>query len=211
MNDSYLTLSHETEDEYTVQKSRFIGSAFPCHSEEAATTYIQKIKSQYRDANHHCYAYIIGENMGIMRYSDDGEPGGTAGQPILSVIKGASIVNCCIIVTRFFGGLLLGTGGLVRAYTQAAQNVLKAAGIIRMEMTCRDLCEVPYTVWDKTKYELEKLPVSIKDISYGTAVSFSLLTRKKDRDIILRKLTDATGRQMDYLPDGEAFEAWPAE
>ena len=132
MTDSYITVSGISCEEIIINKSRFIGYASPCSSENDALTFLQSIRDEHKTATHHCYAYIIGENCGIMRYSDDGEPGGTAGMPIMDVMRTKSIVNCCIVVVRYFGGTLLGTGGLVRAYTQSAQAALSASGIVRM-------------------------------------------------------------------------------
>ena len=163
-----------------------------------------------RDARHHCYAYIIGQNEGILRYSDDGEPGGTAGMPILSLMRAEKLVNCCVVVTRYFGGILLGTGGLVRAYTEGCRMALDAAGIVRMELTNRFLCEVPYGVWDSVRYALERMPVRTAEINFGAAVEFSLLVRKADQEKVLRELENISNRNFEYLAEGSAFEAWPA-
>ena len=206
--DSYYTLAREGEARYTVQKSLFIGNAVSCLTEEEAQQYLRKIRENTKDASHHCFAYIIGNNEGIMRYSDDGEPGGTAGMPIISVIRAEKIVNCCVVVTRYFGGILLGTGGLVRAYTQTCKLALEASGISRMEWTCHDLCEVPYSFWDRIRYLLEDLPVRIQNISYTSAVSFELLTRQKDHICVLDKLQTATNRQIVVLENGEQYEPW---
>jgi len=208
MMDSYLTLGTESEARFTVQKSVFIGHASPCVSEEEALALIRRLSEETKDASHHCYAYIIGTNEGIMRYSDDGEPGGTAGLPMISLIRAEKVVNCCVVVTRYFGGVLLGTGGLVRAYTQGCRIALDAAGIVRMERTAHDLCEVPYACWDRVRYTLMHVPAKITDISYGASVTFTLLTRKKDRTAVLDDLSAATGRQFVYLEDEEQFEAW---
>lgn len=208
MTDDYLTLGAESASRLTIQKSVFIGQARPCASEEEALAFIRRICEETRDASHHCYAYIIGSNEGIMRYSDDGEPGGTAGLPMLSLIRSQKIVNCCSVVTRYFGGILLGTGGLVRAYTQACNASLESSGIVRMERTVHDLCEVPYACWDKTRYTLERLPARITDVSYGVSVSFTLLTRRKDRVSVLNDLLAASNRQLIYLEEEEKMEAW---
>ena len=157
MTDSYRTLSAFAEARFTEQKSVFIGRAGFCESEEKAIELIKTARNDYPDASHHCYAYILGTNAGVMRYSDDGEPGGTAGMPILSLIRSEGLVNCCVVVTRYFGGTLLGTGGLVRAYTQGCRLALDAAGIVQMDMTRRNLCEVPYPCWDRVRYALDRL------------------------------------------------------
>jgi uncharacterized YigZ family protein len=208
MKDSYITVKSSASGEFTIEKSRFIGYACPCASESEALSFLQSVRDQHHGATHHCYAYIIGENAGIMRYSDDGEPGGTAGLPIVEVMKSSHVVNCCVVVVRYFGGVLLGTGGLVRAYTQSARAAVDAAGIARMELTSEDLCEVPYTVWDKFRYAAEKLPVMLEQVSYGSAVSFRLLYRSCDRDEVLHRLMDASDRKLESLPLEESFRPW---
>ena len=114
----YKTLMKAAESEFVINKSRFIGQAAPAQSEEEALAFLNAVRARHPDANHNCYAYIIGPNMGIMRYNDDGEPGGTAGMPIIEVMKARKVTNCAVVVTRYFGGILLGAGGLTRAYAQ---------------------------------------------------------------------------------------------
>ncbi len=208
MSSAYTTVRTRGRDEVTITKSRFIGYAAPCGTEEEALAFIKEIRAAHRDARHHCYAYIIGQNQGIMRYSDDGEPGGTAGMPMMDVIRGRGIVNCCAVVVRYFGGVLLGTGGLVRAYTKGCQIALDAAGIIRMEWTLRDLCDVPYPCWDSLNHALESLPAKIENIVFGTSVSFDLLMREADRETVLSALMKATGRQLENIPAEEGYSAW---
>lgn len=206
--DSYLTLGGPGRDEVVIQKSRFIGQAWPCAEEAEALLHIRQVREEFRDARHNCYAYIIGTNEGILRYSDDGEPGGTAGMPMLSLMRAEGLVNCCAVVTRYFGGILLGTGGLVRAYTQGCRIAVSAAGIVRMERTSLDLCEVPYSAWDSLRYALDHLPARVQDLSFGASVSFTLLTRTRDRDGVLRELTKASGRTLETLFDSETDSAW---
>lgn len=205
---SYRTLAAPGRDEIVIQKSRFIGQAWPCVTEEEALSHLRAVKEETRDARHHCYAYIIGKNEGILRYSDDGEPGGTAGMPILSLLRSEKLVDCCCVVTRYFGGILLGTGGLVRAYTEACRAAVQASGIVRMERTCLDLCEVPYPCWDSVRYALDRLPARFEDLDFGSAVSFTLLTRFHDRDTVLRELEQVSARQITVLEDGEKYTAW---
>ena len=140
----YKTLLRAASDEFVVNKSRFIGHGCPCETEEAALAFLAGIRARHKDATHNCYAYIVGANMGIMRYSDDGEPGGTAGMPIIEVMKARGVTNCAVVVTRYFGGILLGAGGLVRAYSQGAAAALNACGVGVMHPTARYLLEVPY-------------------------------------------------------------------
>lgn len=206
---AYLTLSREASDEIVIQKSRFIGYAAPCPDEEAALAFLQRIRERHRDARHACYAYIIGQNEGIMRYSDDGEPGGTAGMPIMSVLRGRGLVNCCVVVVRYFGGILLGTGGLVRAYSEASRLAVQAAGMIRMEWTARFLCEVPYPCWDSLQHAVKTLPVRLEDILFESAVSFTLFVRQQDQDQALDTLMRVTNRSLTALPEEADYAFWP--
>lgn len=209
MTDSYITLEKYGTDEVTIRKSRFIGTALPCVSEEQALAHIASVRSEHKSASHCCFAYVIGVNGGITRYTDDGEPGGTAGLPIISLIKSKSIVNCCVTVVRYFGGVLLGTGGLVRAYTEGCRIALDAAGLVRMDRTCHDLCEIEYARWDTLRHSLSTLPARADSIKYAASVSFTLLTRHADRDSVLNSLVSATDGRLTVQPGDETFEAWP--
>ncbi len=204
----YRTIRQAASEEFVINKSVFIGHAAPVDSEAAALAFIREKREQYRDATHNCYAYTIGANMGIMRYSDDGEPGGTAGLPMMEVIKKQQICSCCVVVTRYFGGILLGAGGLVRAYTQGCAAALKAARPVMMEATCRYLCEVPYSLWDRVTYRAASLPVQLTEVSYTAAVVFTLLVREEDAEEAVTALTQLTNGQMEYLADGVSYQAW---
>ncbi len=208
MKSSYRTVKGAGKQEIVVQRSRFIGYARPCETEDEALQALRTIREVHRDASHHCYAYIIGQNEGIMRYSDDGEPGGTAGQPMLSTLRAEGIVNCLVVAVRYFGGILLGTGGLVRAYTQICQAALRAACIVTREWSLRFFCEVPYNVWDSVRYAAERLPVSLSGIEYGAAVSFTLAVRSADEEYVLDALQKASGRKLDLIPIEEGYELW---
>ena len=208
MTDSYVTITVHSKTELTINKSRFIGYASPCSLESEALDFIRKIKEENRTAKHNCYAYVIGENSGIIRYNDDGEPGGTAGLPILNVIRAKCIVNCCVVVTRYFGGVLLGNGGLVRAYTQSCQSALNAAGVSEMKKTTDLFCSIPYPVWDKFRYAAEYLPVQIENIEYGSNVTFHLLYCSNDKDHVLPKLQNASDRKLNTLMQSELYIPW---
>ncbi len=207
----YKTLRQEAADEVIINKSRFIGYAYPCQTEEEALAFLQKIRTKHKDATHNCYAYIIGRNAGIMRYSDDGEPGGTAGLPMMEVLKAQGVVNCCVVVTRYFGGVLLGAGGLVRAYTQGAVIALKAAKVVIMEPSQRYLCEVAYPLWDRVTHALKTMPVQLSGSEFTTAVAFTLLVRETDAEAMLADLTRLTDARFEYLLEDESYEAWDAE
>ena len=207
-SDSYMTVRKAAETEIIIQKSHFIGSCFPCENEQVAVTRMQEIRERWKSASHYCYAYIIGRNMGIMRYSDDGEPGGTAGLPIINTMKAKGVVNCLVIVTRYFGGILLGAGGLARAYAQSCSAALDCAGIVSMEKTQEYRCIVPYSVWETVRYMAGKLPTQIRNIDFQSVIAFSLMVRCTDSEEVIRKLTDASRNQMKNTLLNEAYQAW---
>ena len=208
MNESFITVRECARDEVVIQKSRFIGYASPCSSEEEAQRFIRKIREEHRDAKHHCYAYVIGQNSGIMRYSDDGEPGGTAGLPMMDVIKNEQAVNCCVVVARYFGGILLGTGGLVRAYTQGCKIALAAAGLVRMERSVLIDCSVSYSSWNAIQYTVRNLPVQLSSVDYQDNVGFLLVTRKNDMDEVIRTLNNILDGRIEYTVRAEEYKAW---
>ncbi len=210
MTESYKTVRQAGHNEVTIQKSRFIGYASPCSNEEEAIRFIQEIREQHREARHHCYAYIIGSNSGVMRYSDDGEPGGTAGMPMLDLLKKEQTVNCCVVVVRYFGGILLGTGGLVRAYTQGCKLALEAAGIVRMELSDVIHCRAGYSLWNSIQYALRNMDIQTGAVQYLDTVEFEYTVRKKDSEESIRTLLNKTDGKLEYQILKEAYRAWDA-
>lgn len=208
MNESYITVPEQASDEIVIQKSRFIGYACPCSSEEEAIQFIRTIREMHREARHHCFAYIIGMNSGIIRYSDDGEPNGTAGLPILNVLKNEKIVNCCVVVVRYFGGVLLGTGGLSRAYSQGCKIALDAAGLVQMELSSETRCLVSYSLWNTVQFVLQKMDVKVHDVIYHDKVEFLLDTRTKDFENTVRILTDKTDGKISFGESEKKYIAW---
>lgn len=206
---SYKTVKQEASDEFYMNKSRFIGYACPCETEEEALAFLKKIRDKHRDATHNCYAYVIGKNAGIMRYSDDGEPGGTAGLPIMEVLKNREIVNCCVVVTRYFGGILLGAGGLVRAYAKGCILALDAAQISVMEKSRRLIFDIPYPLWDKFHYALQTLPVITEHTNFSASVEAEILIREKDTEKVCSCLTALSGGKASYMTADELFYPWP--
>ena len=178
--DDYYVLASPGEGEYTDRKSRFIGHAMPISGEAEAAVLIDQIKRKYWDARHNCYAFITGENGEISRSSDDGEPSGTAGRPILDCIAGAGLRNTLIVVTRYFGGTLLGTGGLVRAYTQASKAALEAADIRHMLKGSIVSITADYNSAEKIRRVLDSLDIRIDDTVYTDTVQI-LITVAEDR------------------------------
>ena len=207
----YKTLMKASSGEFVVNKSRFIGYGCPCETEEDALAFLAAIRAKHKDATHNCYAYIIGPNMGVMRYSDDGEPGGTAGMPIIEVMKARGVVNCAVVVTRYFGGVLLGAGGLVRAYAQGSKGALDAAGVVVMEKSAHHLVEVDYSTWQRLEYFLRSAPVIIEHTEFGASVVCTLMVRKRDEEALLAEITRVTDARAETLPDGELYYPWPDE
>ena len=211
MTAPYKTLRRAASDEFIIHKSRFIGYASPAQTEEEALAFLQSIRMKHKDATHNCYAYVIGRNAGVMRYSDDGEPGGTAGLPMMEVLKAQGVVNCCVVVTRYFGGVLLGAGGLVRAYAQGSKAALNAAGVVVMEKSAHHLVEVDYSTWQRLEYFLRSAPVIIEHTEFGASVVCTLIMRSRDEEALLAEITRVTDARAETLPDGELYYPWPDE
>lgn len=192
----YRTIFDMGTDEIVEKKSRFIGYVAHVESEEEADAFVLSIKKKHYDARHNCYAYVIGENQQKLRFSDDGEPGGTAGKPILEVITGLGLVDVCIVVTRYFGGTLLGTGGLLRAYTQAAQKCVEATEIINKQLVIPVNIVTNYNDLGKIQYLLgtEKLPVTESD--YGEEVKLTVAVPYDDYDRLEKQLIEITAAKV---------------
>ncbi len=209
---SFKTVSQPSEDEYTVQKSRFIAYVFPCGQEDAALDALDTVRRMHPKATHHCYAYIIGVNAGVMRYSDDGEPSGTAGLPILGVLQNNALVNVCAVVVRYFGGILLGTGGLVRAYSHACTLGVQKARIIAKVPTQRLIADIPYPMWDRIQFFLKgEKDALIEETAYGAAVSLTLLLKEEMAQSILAQLTDQMNGALDYILSDPFIHCWETD
>lgn len=204
----YKTLLTRASDEFIINKSRFIGYGAPAASEEEALGFLADVRSAHKDASHHCYAYIIGTNMGVMRYSDDGEPGGTAGMPIIEVMKARQITNACVVVVRYFGGVLLGAGGLTRAYSQGAATAINAAGVGEVSPTRRYLMEVPYPMLGRVEYLLKSLPVIVEDKQFSDAIVMTLIVRARDDEAFLSAVTSGTDGRIEPIFMEEMYKAW---
>lgn len=189
---AYITIRNYGEDSFEEKKSEFIGYAKRVESEEEARAFVDEIKAKHKQARHNCYAYIIGANMGIQRYSDDGEPQGTAGIPILEVMKKSGITDCAIVVTRYFGGILLGTGGLTRAYKKGASIAVKAAGIIEKVRGIKLTIEIDYDLLGKVQYLCAQNNWYIEDTQYEDKVKFDILSEFETVDTIEKEITNST-------------------
>lgn len=182
--------------EIVEKKSRFICSIYPVGSEAQANEYIEKIKKQYWDARHNCYAYVIGDNNEIARYSDDGEPQGTAGKPMLDILINEGIHYGLAIVTRYFGGTLLGTGGLIRAYQQSVKEGLKAASIIEKKCGREFAITTDYNGISKIQFMAASNDVKILDSEYTDVVVMKALVPEEMVETFTKKITEATAGRV---------------
>lgn len=201
----YKTIIEAGTGEIVEKKSHFIGYVRHTESEEEALAFINEIRKKHYDARHNCFAYCVDGEQQTQRFSDDGEPGGTAGKPILEVIKGNELYDVCIVVTRYFGGTLLGTGGLVRAYTEAAKLALADAGIHQMQrMKLMDII-CSYNDSGKVQYLLSTNEISIENTEYGADVTFHTAVPVSDVSMIEKKITEATAARAVIDEKGEKF------
>ncbi|MCR4782831.1 MAG: YigZ family protein [Lachnospiraceae bacterium] len=175
MEESKFCIFDRAEDEYDEKRSRFIAEIYPVHDEEEAKEYILATKKKYYDARHHCFAYIIGYNSDFKKASDDGEPSGTAGKPILEILESRGIFNALIIVTRYFGGIKLGTGGLTRAYREASKMVTDKAKLSMVKRGSRFELTVSYSMGGTIENYFRKEDIIIEDIVYGEKQTFRVL------------------------------------
>ena len=180
-------------------------------TEEEALQFLSEIRAKHKDATHNCYAYIIGPHMGIMRYSDDGEPGGTAGLPIIEVLKARQVTNCAIVVTRYFGGVLLGAGGLVRAYSQGSAIAVNACGVGVIHPTARYIMEIPYPMLGKVEYFLKSQPVIVEDKAFTDVIVLTLIIKCGEEENFINDLTRATDGKIEPIRMEEIYMAWPEE
>ena len=166
---SYRTVKGPASIELIINRSRFIGQCFPIVYEEEALDKLAQIRKQYWDSTHNCFAYSVGQKGEIARFSDDGEPGGTAGLPMMDALRGAGVTNVLCVVTRYFGGVLLGTGGLVRAYSRACVDAIRAAVIVRMALCDMVEYDIPYAQWALFQQESRKQGAMLT-MEYGESV-----------------------------------------
>ena len=203
--DSYTTVEHQSKFEYEDRKSVFIGEAFPVKTEAEALDFIAYVKKKYPDARHHVYAYVLRENS-IMRFSDDREPQGTAGMPTLDVIRKNGCTDVVIVVTRYFGGTLLGTGGLVKAYTSAALGALKEAHVITYDLFCGMKITVSYSDYQKIITPLTESGFYAEDTKYADSVTLIGKAKVGDVDQISKKATEITSGRLNIELTEEKFD-----
>lgn len=203
----YKAVYQGGETEIIEKKSRFIATVIPAKDEETALEFIESMKKKYWNATHNCYAYVIGERNELQRCSDDGEPGGTAGRPMLDVLLGEEIHNVVVVVTRYFGGTLLGTGGLVRAYSSATKAGLESSVIITKIYGVKLRIETDYTGLGKIQYILGQRGLKILDSEYSDKVVLSVLIPQTELDAVKAELIEGTSGQAVMEVEAECYYA----
>lgn len=204
MNESYITIREEAHIEYVEKKSVFLGHAFPVSHEEDCLLFLEEMKSRYADATHNVYAYSLRENH-LLRYSDAGEPQGTAGMPTLEVLRKRGVTDALVVVTRYFGGILLGAGGLVRAYSRAASDAIEAAGVVKMapHLLCRVECR--YNEYERMIALFSECGAVEKECSFSDAVSLSYSVPGETAPLLERRIADLTGGRCRPETVGEIY------
>ena len=203
----YFIPTGPSETEFTEKRSRFIGHVWRVETEEEARACIEAMKKRYHDARHNCWCYAIKD--GPVRYSDDGEPQGTAGQPMLGVFQKENITNFCCVVTRYFGGILLGAGGLVRAYTRSAKDALDAAGVSVVRRWVDVAVPCPYALFERVKLEVEGQDGVLGETEYAADVTVHALLPEERVEAFRARITELTAGGSAAQVVGEAFKDVP--
>ncbi|MBQ7341110.1 MAG: YigZ family protein [Oscillospiraceae bacterium] len=207
--DEYLVPTDFGEDEFVEKKSRFIGRCWPVETEEQALEKIQEMKKKHYDATHNCWAYVL--KSGPVRFSDDGEPGGTAGMPMVQVLQKEQLFNVVCVVTRYFGGTLLGAGGLVRAYTKGAKIAVDAAGKSMKRVWSVLYVPCPYNFYERVKLEVAAFDGIIRDTQFGAEVELEILVAAAQAKPFMDRLTDMTAGTVEAMETGQEYRAFPVE
>ena len=205
----YLVPTKPSETEFTEKRSTFIGHVWPVETEAEARARVEEMKKKYHDARHNCWCYLLRD--GPVRYSDDGEPQGTAGQPMLAVFQKEGVTNVCCVATRYFGGVLLGAGGLVRAYTQSAKDALDAAGISVVRRWVELAVECPYSLLERVKLACAAQGGAVGEIEYAAAVTVRALLPEGGVEAFRAQMTELSAGGIRAVELGEAFRPVPVE
>lgn len=205
--EEYLIPTGFGEDEFVEKKSRFIGRLWLAETEEEALARIQEMKKQHYDATHNCWAYIIKD--GAVRFSDDGEPGGTAGMPMLQVLQREGLYNVVCVVTRYFGGILLGAGGLVRAYTKGAKIAVDAAGKSMKRVWSVLYLPCPYSFYERVRLEVEAFGGILQNTEFGAEVELEILLPEAQAQPFLERITDMTSGTVEGMETEKIYKAFP--
>lgn len=204
MEDTIITIKAEHIIENVINKSRFIAHIKPVESEEDAKAFINQVSTKHREATHNCFAYTIGDQMNIQKANDNGEPSGTAGVPMLGILKKLEIHNACVVITRYFGGIKLGGGGLIRAYSGAVRDVIYDIGRVELKPAIPTTVTINYDLTGKFEYELESTSYLLRDQSYTDKVSYQIDVVASDYDEFIAFLNRTTSGNYD-LEEGEVM------
>lgn len=207
MGDKIYVPYQEAESEFVEKRSRFIGHIWPVDSEDQAQELIRRVKKQHYDARHNCWCYLLGST--VVRYSDDGEPQGTAGQPMLAVLQRENVTNAVCVVTRYFGGILLGAGGLTRAYSKGAKDALIASGVAVMGAWARVEVPCTYPLFERVKLEIEAQGGVIDDVTYGADVALSISLPAERAEALQARLTELSAGGITIRVLAEEFRPGP--
>lgn len=211
MLEQYRTVRRQASAEIVIKKSRFIGHVKPVESEDEAIAFIEQIKKEHWSATHNCSAYVVGERDQFQKQSDDGEPSGTAGKPILEVIKQQGLKNTVVVVTRYFGGIMLGAGGLIRAYTEATVEGLAAAKPVTLALHREVLVEIDYTWHGKVDNELRGKGTMLGDTLFTDKVTIRCWPRDAETDAFVAWMTDLTQGQAAIVTGEAEYREVPAD
>ena len=203
----FLTAAGSGESEVVEKRSRFLGRVIPVSTEEEARAFVEQIKKQHYDARHNCWCYLLKD--GPERYSDDGEPQGTAGQPMLEVFRREGVTNACCVVTRYFGGVLLGAGGLLRAYTKAAKEALDSAGIAEVRPWTRASVECPYGMLERVNKLCESCGGAVEDTAYTDSVTLTVLLPEGGTERFADALRELSAGKLQPVILGEVEKSAP--
>lgn len=184
----YTTVGDYGRGEYEEKRSLFIGQAVHTETEDAAMAHVKRVRAEYHDARHHVYAYVL--RSGAVKYSDDGEPQGSAGLPVLDCIRKAGIEDACVVVTRYFGGILLGTGGLLRAYTKSAVSAISAAGIVSYDRFVEMRLDCSYSDYQRVSFELSRAGALVDGVDYAESVQVRFAVHHTAADVLAARLSE---------------------
>ena len=203
----YLVPTRDAQDEFVEKRSRFIGYLFHTPTEEEAVARIKEMREKHWDATHNVYAYII--HKGPTRFSDDGEPGGTAGMPTLQVLQREGLEDVCCVVTRYFGGILLGAGGLVRAYAHGAKLAVDAAGKSIRRIWDVIYLPVPYSWYERMLQEIQRFGGVVRETQFGADVELEVLTPQGQTQDFLARVVDLSAGTLEGMVAGQEYRAFP--
>lgn len=201
----YITLGGRGEADFEEKRSLFIGYAMPVKSEDEANAFIKEIKEKHKDATHNVFGYVMKGGI-LCRYSDDGEPSGTAGKPVLDVIRKSGVDDTCVVVTRYFGGTLLGTGGLVHAYSLAAKLAIENAGVVRYEDYTEMSAEMSYSDYQRVIFELEKADAIIDASDFSDSVEIRFAIKSAQADGVAKRISEISSGKSEARILGRRFD-----